>query len=90
MARVASARVRFRFGHRRARGLVTTAGGGIFEEMPTVAAKKNCAPAAMLARRPRRLPAFMKTDKATGLAVAKARPGVRVLSTAEVRALADA
>lgn len=37
-----------------------------------------------------RLPSFMQTDPLTGLAVAKARPGVRILTPAEVRALADA
>lgn len=59
--------------------------------MPTVAAKKS-ARAKTTPKRVvvRRLPHFMQTDPQTGLAVAKARPGVRVLSTAEVRALADA
>jgi len=60
--------------------------------MPTTAPKKKPARKVVLrASLPRpRLPAFMQTDSATGLAVAKARPGVRVLSTVEVRALADA
>lgn len=68
------------------RWLAVTSSG----EMPTVAAKKKPTPADKAPRRSRRLPAFMKTDPATGLAIAKARPGVRVLSTAEVRALVDA
>lgn len=41
------------------------------------AAKKKPAPPRKAARTARRLPAFMQTDPATGLAVAKARPGVR-------------
>ena len=59
--------------------------------MPTLVQKtKKPARKSAAARPARRLPSFMQADATTGLAVAKARPGVRVLSTAEIRALADA
>lgn len=59
--------------------------------MPTVAAKKKPARKATSKRAATlRIPSFMQKDPQTGLIVAKARPGVRVLSTDEVRALADA
>lgn len=57
--------------------------------MPTVAAKKPTRKATPKRAAARRLPSYMKTDPQTGLAVAKARPGIRVLSSAEVRALSD-